>query len=236
MPLYYGYGFGYGIDLGYYLIAIIALVIGGLAQAYIRSTYNKWSKVPAGIAGTGADVARRMLAEGGASAVGITRVAGSLTDHYDPRDNMLHLSDDNYRGASVASVAVACHEAGHAIQAARGFSFYRLRTSLVPAVNIAQQAWVIVLLLGVFLNTVGLVQLAIALFGISVLFQVVTLPVEIDASRRAVAYLSECGSGLDEKGARSVLTAAALTYVADALTSIIQLVYLLGRYGGRGDE
>ena len=233
MPLYYGF---YGVDMGYYLIALIALVIGGLAQAYIRSTYRKWSQVDAQVSGTGADVARRMLAEGGATGVGITRTPGSLTDHYDPRDNMLHLSDDNYRGASVASVAVACHEAGHAIQAARGFGFYRLRTALVPVVNIAQQGWVIVLVLGIFLNMFGLVKLAIALFAVAVLFQLVTLPVEIDASRRAVAYLSAVGGGLDENGARSVLTAAALTYVAAALTSIIQLVYLLGRYGGRGDE
>lgn len=233
MPLYYGF---YGVDMGYYLIALIALVIGGLAQAYIRSTYRRWSQVDAQVSGTGADVARRMLAEGGATGVGITRTPGSLTDHYDPRDNMLHLSDDNYRGASVASVAVACHEAGHAIQAACGFGFYRLRTALVPVVNIAQQGWVIVLVLGIFLNMFGLVKLAIALFAVAVLFQLVTLPVEIDASRRAVAYLSAVGDGLDEKGARSVLTAAALTYVAAALTSIIQLVYLLGRYGGRGDE
>ncbi|WP_075280256.1 zinc metallopeptidase [Thermophilibacter provencensis] len=233
MPLYYGF---YGIDLGYYLVALVALVIGGIAQAYIRSTYAKWSKVPANILGTGADVARRMLADGGAGEVGITRVAGSLTDHYDPRDNRLHLSDDNYRGASVASVAVACHEAGHAIQAAQGFGLYRLRSALVPAVNIAQQGWVIVLVLGVMLNALNLVQLAILLFAVSVVFQLVTLPVEIDASRRAVAYLSQNGGGLDEEGARKVLTAAALTYVAAALTSIMQLLYLLGRYGGRGEE
>lgn len=233
MPLYYGF---YGIDLGYYLVALVALVIGAIAQAYIRSTYKKWSKVPANVPGTGADVARRMLAEGGAGEVGITRVGGSLTDHYDPRDNRLHLSDDNYRGASVASVAVACHEAGHAIQAAEGFGLYRLRSALVPAVNIAQQGWVLVLVLGVMLNAFNLVQLAILLFAVSVVFQLVTLPVEIDASRRAVAYLSQNGGGLDEEGARKVLTAAALTYVAAALTSIIQLLYLLGRYGGRGDE
>lgn len=233
MPLYYGF---YGIDLGYYFVALVALVIGAIAQAYIRSTYKKWSKVPANVPGTGADVARRMLAEGGAGEVGITRVGGSLTDHYDPRDNRLHLSDDNYRGASVASVAVACHEAGHAIQAAEGFGLYRLRSALVPAVNIAQQGWVLVLVLGVMLNAFNLVQLAILLFAVSVVFQLVTLPVEIDASRRAVAYLSQNGAGLDEQGARKVLTAAALTYVAAALTSIIQLLYLLGRYGGRGDE
>ena len=234
MPLYYG--FGYGMDMEYLLIALVALVIGGAAQAYIRSTYAKWARVPANVPGTGADVARRMLVEGGAEGVGITRVAGSLTDHYDPRDNRLHLSDDNYHGASVASVAVACHEAGHAIQAARGFGLYRLRSALVPAVNIAQQGWVLVLLAGILLNLAGLVRLAIVLFAVAVVFQLVTLPVEIDASRRAVAYLSANGSGMDEKGARSVLTAAALTYVAAALTSIIQLLYLLSRYGGRGEE
>ena len=232
MPFYYGYG----MDPAYLLVVLVALVLGFGAQAYIRSTYRKWSKVDAGIPGTGAEVARQMLLTGGAPGVGITRVPGSLTDHYDPRDNMLHLSDDNYRGASVASVAVACHEAGHAIQAAQGYGFYRLRTSLVPVVNIAQQGWLIVLLLGVMMNAFGLVQLAIGLFAVSVVFQLVTLPVEIDASRRAVAYLGSFGSGLDEKGARAVLTAAALTYVAAALTSLIQLVYLLGRYGGRGDD
>lgn len=232
MPFYYGYG----MDPAYLLVVLVALVLGLGAQAYIRSTYRKWSKVDAGIPGTGAEVARQMLLTGGAPGVGITRVPGSLTDHYDPRDNMLHLSDDNYRGASVASVAVACHEAGHAIQAAQGYGFYRLRTSLVPVVNIAQQGWLIVLLLGVMMNAFGLVQLAIVLFAVSVVFQLVTLPVEIDASRRAVAYLGSFGSGLDEKGARAVLTAAALTYVAAALASLIQLVYLLGRYGSRGDE
>lgn len=129
MP-YYGFGL-YGVDYTYYMVVLVALVLGVAAQGYIKSTYRKWSQVDAGIEGTGADVARCMLASGGAGSVGITRVAGSLTDHYDPRDNKLHLSDDNYRGASVASVAVACHEAGHAIQAAKGFGFYRLRTMLV---------------------------------------------------------------------------------------------------------
>ncbi|MDO4428056.1 MAG: zinc metallopeptidase [Atopobiaceae bacterium] len=231
MPFYIGYGF----DPAYLVVVLVALVLGTAAQGYIRSTYRKWSQVDAGIPGTGADVARQMLADGGANDVGITRVAGSLTDHYDPRDNMLHLSDDNYRGASVASVAVACHEAGHAIQAAQGYGFYRLRSALVPVVSVAESSWILVLLAGVFLNLVGMVQLAIVLFAAAVVFQVVTLPVEIDASRRAVAYLSARGSGLDERGARSVLTAAALTYVAAALTSLMQLVYLLGRYGGRDD-
>lgn len=235
--MYYGYyGMGYGMDMGYYAVVIVALVLGFAAQAYINSTYKRWSKVEASMGLTGAEVARRMLAEGGASDVGIVRVAGTLTDNYDPRDNKLHLSDDNMRGGSVASVAVACHEAGHAVQAAKGYMPYRARAALVPAVNFASNAWMIVLLAGVFLNFFGLVQLAILLFGVSVLFQLVTLPVEIDASRRAVRYLQEVGSGLDQEGARKVLTAAALTYVAATLTSIMQLVYLLSRYGGRRDD
>lgn len=233
---YLGYGLHYGVDWGYYAVALVALALGLLTQGYIKRTYARWSRVDAGIPGTGEQVARRMLDEGGAGDVGIARVAGTLTDHFDPRDNRLHLSDDNYRGGSVASVAVACHEAGHAVQAARGFGFYRLRTALVPVVSFAQSSWCVVLLAGVFLQTAGLVRLALALFGASVLFQVVTLPVEIDASRRAVAFLRAHGSGLDERGARSVLTAAALTYVAAALSSLIQLLYLMGRYGGRGDE
>lgn len=229
MPLYYGYG--YGIDLGYYLVFLVALALGLAAQGYIRRTYAKWSHVPAGVRGTGADVARGMLAELGAADVGIDRVAGSLTDHYDPRDNKLHLSSDNYQGASVASVAVACHEAGHAAQAAQGYLPYRLRAALVPAVSLAERGWVLVLIGGVALNLAGLVQLAIALYALSVVFQLVTLPVEVDASRRAVAYLSRHGGGLDEAGARKVLTAAALTYVAAALASLLQLLYLIGRYG-----
>lgn len=229
MPLYYGYG--YGIDLGYYLVFLVALALGLAAQGYIRRTYAKWSHVPAGVRGTGADVARGMLAELGAAGVGIDRVAGSLTDHYDPRDNKLHLSSDNYQGASVASVAVACHEAGHAAQAAQGYLPYRLRAALVPAVSLAERGWVLVLIGGVALNLAGLVQLAIALYALSVVFQLVTLPVEVDASRRAVAYLSRHGGGLDEAGARKVLTAAALTYVAAALASLLQLLYLIGRYG-----
>ena len=233
MPI--GFGF-YGMDYNYLMVVLVALVLGTAAQGYIRSTYRKWSQVDARVPGTGADVARRMLQEGGASGVGITRTPGSLTDHYDPRDNRLHLSDDNYRGGSVASVAVACHEAGHAIQAARGFFPYKVRSALVPAVTLAERYWILVLLAGVFLNLAGFVQLALVLFAVSVVFQLVTLPVEIDASRRAVAYLGAHGSGLDERGARSVLVAAALTYVAAALTSIMQLVYLLGRFVNRGNE
>lgn len=232
---YYGYGYGYGagMNTSYILLVVVSLVIGLATQAYIKSTYRKWSGVRASVPGSGAEVARRMLDEGGAGDIGIDRIGGELTDNFNPADGCLHLSSANFSGASVASVAVACHEAGHAVQAAKGFSMYRLRTLLVPAVNLASSAWMIVLMAGVFMNAMGLVKVAILLFAATVVFSLVTLPVEIDASRRAVAYLGKYGSGFDQKGARQVLIAAALTYVAAALVSILQLVYLLGQYGDR---
>ena len=205
------------------------MVLGGITQAYIKSTYNKWSKVRSGLGTAGADVARRMLNEGGAGNVGITRVAGTLTDHFDPRDMRLHLSDDNYRGGSVASVAVACHEAGHAVQTAQGYAPGEFRAALVPVVSFSQQAWPLVFFAGAFMGLLGLMQIAIILFAATVLFQLVTLPVEIDASRRAIAYLSNTMDGEELAGARQVLVAAALTYVAAALVSIINLLYLMSR-------
>ena len=223
MPFYFYY------DLPYIMLVVVSLVLGGLTQGYINRTYKKWSKVTGSIGMTGAQVARRMLDDGGAREVGITRVSGHLTDYFDPRDTRLHLTDENFEGASVASVAVACHEAGHAVQTAKGYVPGKLRTALVPVVNFSQQAWAIVFLIGVFLGLTGFVYAAIALFAFSVVFQLVTLPVEIDASRRAVAYLSQAGLAIDERGARQVLTAAALTYVAAALVSVLQLLYLVGR-------
>ncbi len=216
-------------DIGYWAIVVLSIVLGGATQAYINSTYNKWSKVRSGLTATGAQVARRMLDEGGARACGIGRTQGHLTDHYMPSDNNLYLSEENYSGGSVASVAVACHEAGHAVQTAKGYFFGRFRTALVPVVNFTQSIWMLVFLAGVFLNVVGLKQVAIALFAFSVLFQLVTLPVEIDASRRAVKFLSANGSADDQQGSRQVLIAAALTYVSAALISVLNLLYMMSR-------
>lgn len=223
----------YGLDPMYWMLIIFSTVLGMLTQGYIRSTYAKWAQVPSGLGRTGADIARSMLNEGGASNVGIGRVAGTLTDNYDPRDNCLHLSDDNYGGGSVASVAVACHEAGHAVQTARGYAPIKLRTAMVPVVSFAQSTWMLVFFAGMMMGLVGLVNLAIILFAFSVVFQLVTLPVEIDASRRAVKYLESTGSDIDQQGAKKVLTAAALTYVAAALVSVANLIYLLGRSSRR---
>ncbi len=218
-----------GINVAYWLLVVFSALLGGLTQTYIKSTYHKWSQVPSGLKSTGAEVARRMLNEGGAGACGIGRTPGHLTDHYDPRDNNLHLSEENYSGGSVSSVAVACHEAGHAIQTAKGYLPGKIRRAMVPVVNFAQNTWSFVFFTGIVLRIVGLTQVAIVLFSVSVVFHLVTLPVEIDASRRAVAYLEQSGSGIDVEGAKKVLWAAALTYVAGALISIGQLVYLLMR-------
>lgn len=231
MPLYYGYGYGYGVmvDPLYLMVVVVSLVLGMAAQGYINRAYRTWSQVRSD-GSTGEEVARRMLAANGCDNVGVRRVNGHLTDHYDPRDNNLYLSTENMTGGSVASIAVACHEAGHAVQRARGFSMFRMRQALVPVVNFTQNIWMLVLLIGIFMNVAGLTTLAIALFAFSVVFQLVTLPVEFDASRRAVAYIEESGMGAEQvEGARKVLTAAALTYVAAALTSILQLLYLLAR-------
>ena len=226
--------YGFGMDPAYLALVIISLVLGGLTQSYINSTYRKWSHVPSG-GETGEQAARRMLDSLGCGRVGIRGVSGHLTDHYDPRDNNLYLSRENLSGGSVASVAVACHEAGHAAQREHGYAMMKFRSALVPVVNFTQNIWMLVLLAGVFMNIAGLTTLAIALFSFSVLFQIVTLPVEIDASRRAVAYIEQSGMGeVNVRGAKKVLTAAALTYVAAALTSVLQLLYIMGRT--RNDE
>jgi Zn-dependent membrane protease YugP len=164
--------------------------------------------------------------------VGIARIGGHLTDNYDPRSNMLNLSNDNYGRGTVASVAVACHEAGHAIQNATGYSLMRLRTALVPAVTFTSRTWGLLFIAGIMFNIMGLLQLAVAFFAVSVLFHLVTLPVEIDASRRAVQYLGTV-SDIDQAGAKEVLTAAALTYVAAALISVLQLMYYMSRTRSR---
>ena len=227
--MYYGYGMGY--DPMYLLLIDVSTILGMATQGYIKSTYAKWSKVPLDSSLTGADVARRMLADEGVSGVGIEAIGGELTDNYDPRSNVLHLSQGNLRGGSVASAAVACHEAGHAVQHARGYVPVRIRSALVPVVNFTSNAWMIVFFLGIAMGAAGLTRFAIALFAFSVIFQIVTLP------RRAVAYVERSGLGSQAvRGAKKVLVAAALTYVAAALVSVLQLLYYLSKTDRRGER
>ena len=214
----------------YLPILLIAVVLGFITQGYVNSSYRRYSKVALATGQSGAEVARQMLNAEGLSHVGIEMVPGRLTDHYDPRADVLRLSEDVYNSRTVAAAGVAAHEAGHAVQHARGFAFARLRQALVPTANIGSSLAFPLILAGVFINITQLITLGVIMFGAAVLFQFVTLPVEFDASRRALAALNT-GNILpvdQVKGARTVLTAAALTYVAATLIAVMQLLYFLG--------
>lgn len=222
MPLFFGGS--------YWLIIILALVLGMGTQAYVTSTYRRYSRVALSDGRSGAQVARDMLDAGGLEDVPVEMIGGQLSDHYDPRSRVLRLSADVYQGRSVAAAGVASHEAGHAVQHAQGFVFASLRQTLVPVASIGSQAAFPLIFLGVFLRVSGLVTLGVILFAAAVAFSVVTLPVEFDASRRAVASLAggPAGTSAQVSGARAVLTAAALTYVAATLVSVLQLLYFIG--------
>ena len=233
--MYYGYGMGY--DPMYLLLIVVSTILGMATQGYIKSTYAKWSKVPLDSSLTGADVARRMLADEGGLGRGHRGNRRGAHGQLRSASNVLHLSQGNLRGGSVASAAVACHEAGHAVQHARGYVPVRIRSALVPVVNFTSNAWMIVFFLGIAMGAAGLTRFAIALFAFSVIFQIVTLPVEFDASRRAVAYVERSGLGPQAvRGAKKVLVAAALTYVAAALVSVLQLLYYLSKTDRRGER
>ena len=201
----------------YIALIVVTLAIGGFATFYVNSKLKKYKKVPSALGITGAEMARRMLAANGVSGVSIHQGAPGQ-DHFDPRSNSISLGPDEYNGTSITAIATACHEAGHAVQFAQGYSPMKIRSALVPVVNLASNAWMFLLLIGIFMNLMGLVDLAIIMYAAAVLFQ----------SRRAMAYLGTTGVSQGEQtGAFSVLRACAFTYVAAALTSILQLLYLL---------
>lgn len=211
-------------------ILVLSIVLGLITQGWVKGAFRRWSKVPLATGLTGAQVARCMLDDAGLNHVGIEVVAGALTDHYDPRTNVLRLSRDVYSTPSVAAAGVAAHEAGHAIQHAHSYAPARVRSALVPAASIGSQAAWFFIPLGFILNFPGLIWVGVWLFAAAVLFQVVTLPVEFDASRRALGALSS-GSTLPAEqvaGARQVLTAAAMTYLAATLVAVLQLIYYIG--------
>lgn len=217
------------MDMSYLALIVVTLVIGMGATWYVNSQIKKYTKVRASLGVTGAEMAQRMLAAHGVHGVPIHR-GGPSQDHFDPRTNSITLDPDAYSGTSITAIATACHEVGHAVQFAQGYAPMKIRGALVPAVNLASNAWIFLLMGGILLNIAGLTTLAIILYAVVVLFQLVTLPVEFDASRRAMAYLGTTGITQSEQGgAFSVLRACALTYVAAALTSILQLLWLLGQ-------
>jgi uncharacterized protein len=219
-----------------FLIAfIVPMVIGFWAQHRVKSTFARNLEVPVANGMTGSQVARRILDANGLDEVPIEETPGSLSDHYDPRSKSVHLSPEVFRGVSVASTSVAAHEVGHALQHAQAYAFFRFRSAMFPAVQFASNIWVLFLLGGIFFQITGFIVLAVALYSIAVLFQIVTLPVEFDASSRARRQLSELGLVIASEGAgvKSVLKAAAWTYVAGALAAVAMLLYYLSMLSNR---
>ena len=222
----------------YYLILVIpALLFAGWAQMSVSSAFNRYSRVRNMHGMTGAQAARRILDDNGLQNVRVEHIGGKLTDHYDPGAQVVRLSDSVYAGDSIASLGVAAHECGHAMQHNEGYGPLRFRSALVPVANFGSQLSWPMILLGILFGGLGspLVQVGILMFSLAVLFQLVTLPVEFNASSRAVRLLDSQGilSGEEVDGTRKVLKAAALTYVAAAAGSILQLLRLVILFGGR---
>jgi Zn-dependent membrane protease YugP len=209
------------------ICTVVPLLFGLWAQFQVKSTFKRYSQVATASGMTGAQAADAVLRNSGVTGVGIQPVAGQLSDHYDPRTKTLNLSEDVGGAATVAALGVAAHEAGHAVQDARGYAPMKIRATLVPAASIGSQLWIFPDFLGLILGSTGLVNVGLVLFLAVVVFQLVTLPVEFDASHRAVVALE--GGGLlgaaELDGARKVLRAAALTYIAALAASIGQLIY-----------
>ena len=226
----------------WFVIMLPPLVFMIYAQAKVASTYGKYSKVASMNRVTGAQAAEKLLAMNGLGGVKVESVKGRLTDHYDPRKKVLRLSPDNFNGVSVASVGIVAHEVGHAVQDATGYAFMKFRTSLVPAANLGSQLGFISVLVGALLAGMGaafgttIIWAGVFLFSLVVLFSLVTLPVEFNASNRARAMLQSAGlaSVSDYQGASAVLSAAALTYVAATLQAAAQLFYFISIAMGSG--
>jgi len=240
----------YGFNPTWILLMVVSVALGGITQAYINSSFRRWSQVPLTSGLTGAQVAARVLEANGIDASGygvqeisgtprprvrIQAVGGNLSDNYDPRDKTLNLSEGVFGASTVSAAGVAAHEAGHAVQDAQGYVWGRLRGALVPVASLGSRAAWILIIVGLLLGAASgvgysVVVLGIVFYAFAVLFQLVTLPVELDASTRALKALegTQTLEASQLGGARQVLTAAALTYVAAALISLLQLLYLLG--------
>lgn len=221
-----------------YILILIGVIISIAASAKLNGTYQRYSAVRSVCGLTGAEAAKRLLSTQGIYDVTIRRVAGNLTDHYDPRTKTVNLSDAVYNSTSIAAIGVAAHECGHAMQDANDYAPLRMRAALVPVANIgAQLSWPLIII-GIILGGTSLISVGILLFSLAVLFQLVTLPVEYNASHRAVTLLDSTGilAGQEVGQTRKVLNAAALTYVAAAAASILQLLRLLLLFGNRRND
>ncbi|MBE6727742.1 MAG: zinc metallopeptidase [Ruminococcaceae bacterium] len=221
MPFFYDY-------YGYLIFVVPAMLISLIAQIAVKSSFSKYSRVLCGH--SGAEAAQAVLRANGVTGVTITRVAGNLTDHFDPRTNTIRLSDSVYDSRTISAVGVAAHEAGHAVQYAKAYKPIHIRASILPICNIGSQLSMPLVLLGIVFSFPILIDLGIIFFCAVLLFQLVTLPVELNASKRAVTAIRETHlltSEEDIKGAKKVLRAAAMTYIAAVITAILQLLRLI---------
>lgn len=224
-------------DIWFWIVVGPFLAVAAYCSMRVKSTFLRFQRTPVRTGMTGAQAAAAVARAGGAD-VTIERVGGFLSDHYDPRTRTLRLSPEVYDGRAISSIAVAAHEAGHAIQHERNYAFLNFRSMMVPVTMFGSQAWFPLFLVGLFINFTGLMYLGVAIFSITVLFQIITLPVEFDASNRAKAVLADTGIVSTEEeaaGVRTVLNAAAMTYVAGALVAIAHLVYYLMLASGSND-
>lgn len=227
-------------DWTYVLIVLPCVILAMWANSSVNSTFKKYSQQYSRRGITGAQAAERVLRSNGVTGVRIERVAGELTDHYDPKTNVIRLSDSVYSSTSTAAIGVACHEAGHAVQYAENYGPIKLRAAIIPVTNIGSKLAMPLILVGLLLSFLGIlsfvfVYLGIACFGLSLVFQLVTLPVEFNASRRAMQAIesTQLLTEEEQKGAKKTLSAAAMTYVAATAVSLAQLVRLLLIFGGR---
>ena len=222
----------YFLYYGSYGLAILSFIISIAVQINMNSTFSKYSKINSKSYITGADAAQKILMSKGLYDVRVERVSGNLTDHYDPRANVVRLSDSTYNSTSIAAIGVAAHECGHAIQHAEGYAPVKLRTGIANFTKASSMLSYVLILMGVFFDSFNLITIGIAFFSVVAFFQLVTLPVEFDASKRALKILA--GSGMvnyeEENGVKKVLGAAALTYVAALVTSVLYIIRLLGRF------
>ncbi len=226
-------------DYTYLVLVLPCVILAMWASANVNSTFQKYDKQFSCRRITGADAAQRVLSANGVSGVRIERIGGNLTDHYDPRENVIRLSDSVYSSTSTAAIGVACHEAGHAVQYAQHYAPIKLRAAIIPVTNIGSKLAMPLILIGLLFSfggyyNYGFIYAGIACFGLSLVFQLVTLPVEFNASRRAMKAIEGTGILTEEEqvGARKTLTAAALTYVAATAVALAQLLRLLIIFGG----
>ena len=238
MPYY-----GFGIDMSYVILVLPCILLSLWASSNVNSTFKKYSSQFSRRGLTGAEAARRVLSAHGVGNVRIERVSGNLTDHFDPRTNVIRLSDNVFGNTSTAAIGVACHEAGHAVQYAQGYAPIKLRAAIIPVTNFGSRLAMPLILIGLLLAAFGnlsvlFIDLGIACFGLSLVFQLVTLPVEFNASNRALRAIADSHLLTEDEqaGARKTLRAAALTYVAATAVAFAQLLRLILLFGRRRDD